>query len=595
MEINRRLAIKKWDEQFGKNVSATDFAGRKIQKGAFGQLTSTFGWTLTYLLPRSVGGTVDPENLICVHVKTAAEKEENFPSFNANDVKYKLTKENGVFTITKSEDADAIAEQEEKKAKAMELWKETFGDVESATDFAGRSVIRQNYGSGRDGAWKVAPYVDTKPTENKNAYIANLFTIAEALGKTAFKSNGRSFTLNKENGIYVFNEADAKPTIMDDSESTFDILEVSIDDETEVVITEQENLIKSPETSVDEVTETTVSSETEVTATEEETATKSSETSIDEVTETTVSSETEVAATEEETATKSPETSVDEVTETTVSNETEVTATEEETSAKSSETSVDEVTETTVSSETEVTATEKENANDTVEKKNDSDVSSPLYVSEKIDRILSEYKRPETATTWLDFIAIHAFCPPGTLPATASALSDSVSSIITEAAGPFIAFDVSELVEEAGSRNMVLTYRFATPGTADMERIFSTAMLLNTYAPLVLKKFGLTKFKIYNSATPFETSLINYPSGLLAEQNQPFKTFMSTVFNSEKFYDGEAPTTLYVSETVVYNIPSLYEIHKDDTNYYTDARLTEHNFVFGDIKKRLDDLIASEM
>ncbi len=498
MEVNRKLAIKKWDEQFGKAVDATDFSGRKIQKGAFGQLTSTYGWTLTYIIPKAVGGTEVPENLICVHVKTASEKEQNFPSFNANDVKYKLTKESGRWEIIPSKDEDAIAEQKEKEEKAMELWNLTFGDAESATDFAGRTIHKNSYGSGREGAWKVAPYVDSKPTEKKNAYIANLFTIAEALGKTAFRSNGKFFTLNKENGVYTFNEGEQKPfvssSINTESEATFDVIDVSVEDNG----IEEEKI--------------------EITSEEKD-------------------------------------------------------QTDDTVSVISTDDAEDEKTE-------EPVAAEKE----------DESLASPKYVSEQIDRIIDGYKNPETQNTWLDFIVIHALFPSGALPETAAALTNAVSSIIKEAAGEFLAFDVSELTDEDGSRNTVLTYRFATPSTADMERIFNTSMLLNTYAPLVLEKFGLSLFKVYNFASVFETVRISYPSTSLAEFNSDFKTFMTCVFGMTEFYEGEAPTTLYVSDSVIYNIPALREVHSENALSRTDARLTEHNYVFGDIKQKLDEL-----
>jgi hypothetical protein len=85
MELNRKNAMKAWEDQFGKLVQAVDFAGRKIQKGAYEQKTSDFGWMLTYLVPKNAGGSAKPENIICVHVKTAEEKGDSYPAFFAND------------------------------------------------------------------------------------------------------------------------------------------------------------------------------------------------------------------------------------------------------------------------------------------------------------------------------------------------------------------------------------------------------------------------------------------------------------------------------------------------------------------------------
>ncbi len=666
MEVNRRLAIKKWDEQFGKTVDATDFSGRKIQKGAFGQLTSTYGWTLTYIVPKAVGGTEAPENLICVHVKTASEKEQNFPSFNANDVKYKLTKESGKWEIIPSNDEDAIAEQKEKEAKAMELWTLTFGEAESATDFAGRIIRRDCYGSGREGAWKVAPYVDSKPTENKNAYIANLFTIAEALGKTAFRSNGKFFTLNKENGVYVFNEGEQKPSVSSpldtESETTFDVIDISVKEDTQDATEEKEEIIVTEEPAIteesNETAEEAVVAEESSEVTEENNVTEESSEVIEEnnvteesfeviednnvteessevieenavaeessevIEENTVTEESsEViednnvteessAVTEENAVTEESSVVIEEnavtedssevIEENTVTEESsevieentviEENATTEENAEADEENTVTEES-SVVIEENEPPLTETKNENkESADEKEEKNLASPKYVSEQIDRIIAGYKMPEAEKTWLDFIVIHTLFPSGSLPETAAALTDTVSSIIKEAAGEFINFDVSELASEDGSRNTVLTYRFATPAAADIERVFNTAMLLNTYSPLILKKFGLSLFKVYNFASVFETARISYPSLSLAEFNSDFKTFMTTVFGMTEFYEEEPPTTLYVSDSVIYNIPVLRNTYNEDTFSRTDARLTEHNYVFGEIKEKLDAL-----
>ncbi len=223
------------------------------------------------------------------------------------------------------------------------------------------------------------------------------------------------------------------------------------------------------------------------------------------------------------------------------------------------------------------------------------DIFSPLYVSELIDRTIEEYSRPDAAETWLDFIVIHATYAPEAHKSSSSALADAVSSLITSAAGAFLTFDVSELTEENGTHNTVLTYRFVSPGTSDMERILNTAMLLNTYAALIIKKFDLKGFKIYNYAGVFETARISYPSLTLAEYSEDFKTFMTVAFGSEPFYGEEPPSTLYVSETVSFNIPRLSEMRNDGTTYRTDARLTECNFVFGELKERIDALNAPDI
>ncbi len=211
MELNRKNAMKKWEESFGRDVMTVDFAGRKIQKGAYQQLTSAYGWVLAPVLPKSEGGALEPSNLICLHVRTAEEKSDDFPTFKAGDIRYNIVAQGGKWIIEQSEDNEAIAEQEAMIAAAMEKWVQFFGDEEKTVDFCGREIIKEHYMSDCAGAWKVAPYVTSKPVENKNSYIAHVASIEEAYGKTAFRANGKQFTLNKDNGAYYFKESVAKP------------------------------------------------------------------------------------------------------------------------------------------------------------------------------------------------------------------------------------------------------------------------------------------------------------------------------------------------------------------------------------------------
>ncbi len=211
MEFNRKNAMKIWEEAFGRDVMSVDFSGRKIQKGAYQQITSNYGWVLAPILPKSEGGNTEPENLVCLHVRTAEEKSDSYPTFKANDVRYNIVANGGKWTIEQSEDNEAMAELEALVAYAMSKWEELFGDVSSATDFCGREIIKEQFASDCAGAWKIAPYVTSKPAENKNAYIAHVESVEEAYGKTAFRANGRQFTLNKDNGTYFFKESAIKP------------------------------------------------------------------------------------------------------------------------------------------------------------------------------------------------------------------------------------------------------------------------------------------------------------------------------------------------------------------------------------------------
>lgn len=213
MKIDRKNAMKIWEELNGKSVMATDFAGREINKSSYEQKNSKFGWTLTCLLPRSAGGKEVTENFLCVHMDTASEKGEDFPFFVAADKKYEiLCDDDNEWVIEEAHDSESIAEQEAKVAAAMEKWDEIFGsEYDKAKDFCGRIIHKNEYITDSEFAWKIAPYVDSKPTEGKNVYIAHVLSVDEALGKTAFKANGKNYTLNKDNGAYYFKAIEIKP------------------------------------------------------------------------------------------------------------------------------------------------------------------------------------------------------------------------------------------------------------------------------------------------------------------------------------------------------------------------------------------------
>ncbi len=433
MELNRKNAMKKWEESFGRDISTVDFAGRKIQKGAYQQLTSTFGWVLVPVLPKSAGGHIELNNLMCVHVRTAEEKSDDYPTFKAGDVRYNIVSQNGKWTVEQSDDDEAIAEQEAMVADAIMKWKELYGDADTVADFCGREMVKAQFLSDSEGAWKIAPYVTSRPAENKNFYIANVKSVEEAYGKTAFRANGRAFTLNKENGAYRFKESAVKP------------------------------------------------------------------------------------------------------------------------------------------------------------QRRSFHPGNPIAVAEKIDRSIEEFAGLTETGIWLDFIMVSAVIEAGVPEYVGAAFSDTVSYILREQVGPCISSEVSGLTDENGCYHAFLSFRYNCPQISDMQRVFSAAMLLNTYSTMLVEKFGLKMFKVYNYANSFPGTQVQYTNSFLANGNPAFKALLGAFFGSEVgLYEGEPDVTLYVSRGIVYNIRELAEVHsEEEAVYFTDAELTEHNYIYTGLREMI--------
>ena len=440
--MDRKGAMKIWQIGFGKAVETVDFAGRKINKSAYEQKFSKFGWTVVYKLPKSAGGTNDIGNFICVHLKTAEEKGDSYPYFTVNDKKYGIeTDADGRYIITEATDSESLAEQQARTAEAEQKWDEFFGPgYDTAIDFCGRKILKSDYNTDSEYSWKVAAYVESKPAESRNTYIANSLTIEEALGKTAFKANGKSYTLNKENGAYFFKPAEIKP-----------VKKVFCIDE-------------------------------------------------------------------------------------------------------------------------------------------------PADMLNKLSGIVAKFSDENSLRVMLDFIVIRAVTKPGCTAGNAAAIPEAVSMILGEKIGECISSEFSEMSDESGARYMFMTFRYATPSPAELEKVFRGALLLNTYSGILSDYLNLEEFKIYNYADFADCEQVRYPVGLLAECNPTFKALMSSVYGSAYGYHaGESRRTLYVSHFIVYNIQSLQAMHpEDNTVYYTEAEMIEHNFCDEDVLTKISEGRASD-
>jgi len=56
-----------------------DCLGNLVRYSDFGNRHSPFGWEIDYIVPRSLGGASDPENLQALHWKALAARTEQHP------------------------------------------------------------------------------------------------------------------------------------------------------------------------------------------------------------------------------------------------------------------------------------------------------------------------------------------------------------------------------------------------------------------------------------------------------------------------------------------------------------------------------------
>lgn len=101
MELNRETAMRLWNKAFGKETRVSDFANRVIDKGAYGDRNSEFGWNVDHILPVSQGGKTNDSNLFITHIKTNDEKADKFPCFVANGIKFEIVKVQNHYEIKK--------------------------------------------------------------------------------------------------------------------------------------------------------------------------------------------------------------------------------------------------------------------------------------------------------------------------------------------------------------------------------------------------------------------------------------------------------------------------------------------------------------
>ena len=115
MVVNQETAMRLWNNQFGKVTRVTDFADREIDKGAYNDRNSEYGWNVDHILPESRGGKTTDSNLICCHIKTNDEKADKFPCFVANGIRFEIVKVQNHYEIKRIDEESKVENKQEQK------------------------------------------------------------------------------------------------------------------------------------------------------------------------------------------------------------------------------------------------------------------------------------------------------------------------------------------------------------------------------------------------------------------------------------------------------------------------------------------------
>lgn len=148
MKLNRETAMRLWNQSFGKEMKAYDFAGRAIAKGAYNDRNSKFGWNVDHILPQSKGGATADYNLVCCHISTNDEKADKFPCFTANGTAFEIVRVQNHYEIKAKNKKKQIGENTKPEepdffdpASGVRLFKKLKG-VQKRELFVGTVFIR---------------------------------------------------------------------------------------------------------------------------------------------------------------------------------------------------------------------------------------------------------------------------------------------------------------------------------------------------------------------------------------------------------------------------------------------------------------------
>ena len=94
--MSKYSIIDLWNELYGKQEDAYDYAGRLMKKAACGNPNSSYQPTIDHIRPLAAGGKDVKENIIICHWETNEEKADCFPHWKVNEQRYHAKKKKGV-------------------------------------------------------------------------------------------------------------------------------------------------------------------------------------------------------------------------------------------------------------------------------------------------------------------------------------------------------------------------------------------------------------------------------------------------------------------------------------------------------------------
>ena len=70
-------------EGFDPDLFRQDACGAWIRKDLYGDIENMFGWGVDYIYPKSLGGTLIPENIRALNYHNIISKGNDYPSYKA--------------------------------------------------------------------------------------------------------------------------------------------------------------------------------------------------------------------------------------------------------------------------------------------------------------------------------------------------------------------------------------------------------------------------------------------------------------------------------------------------------------------------------